>query len=136
MTKLQEEFDLDRSSEVDAIEDPEEKGILATKIKQRRLGMIRFIGELYLRDMFKKKIIIHCFKNLFDAENPDEENIEELCKLIMTIGKKFSAKDSKTEVLKTQLSDMEALVTAGKITQSRVRFIIQVFICCAAVVNS
>lgn len=43
------------------------------KIKDRNLGNIRFIGELYLREMLTQKIMHHCIVNLLKYENPDQQ---------------------------------------------------------------
>lgn len=53
--------------------------------KKRQLGTIRFIGELFIRGLLKTDIMFDCFRVL--AENPSEENIEALCKLMRTVGK-------------------------------------------------
>ena len=52
------------------------------------LGNIRFIGELYKQKMLTEKIMHECLiKLLGEVENPDEDEIECLCKLLHTIGK-------------------------------------------------
>ena len=56
-------------------------------VKTRMLGNIRFIGELYKQRMLTEKIMHECLiKLLGDIENPEEDEVECLCKLMSTIG--------------------------------------------------
>ncbi|KAI5067404.1 hypothetical protein GOP47_0017932 [Adiantum capillus-veneris] len=65
-------------------EEREEKRIMA---KRRMLGNIRFIGELYKKHMLTERIMHECIRTLLgDYENPEEEDVEALCKLMSTIG--------------------------------------------------
>merc|ERR1712072_665274 len=81
LNKCQEEFE--KESEIADMEDETEK----IKLKRRMLGNIRFIGELYLKRMLLENIMYFCIAKLIgDAEHPDEEDIEALCKLLTTIG--------------------------------------------------
>lgn len=88
--------------------------------KQRQLGTIRFIGELFVRGLLKANIMFDCIKMLSD--NPSEENIEALCKLLRTVGKTLD----KTET--TRLN--EVFVTLKEMTTHeglnfRFRFMLQ-----------
>ncbi|XP_057822607.1 eukaryotic translation initiation factor 4G [Cryptomeria japonica] len=57
------------------------------KARRRMLGNIRFIGELYKISMLSERIMHECIKKLLgEHENPDEEDVEALCKLMSTIG--------------------------------------------------
>ncbi|MCO5579506.1 hypothetical protein L7F22_033361 [Adiantum nelumboides] len=65
-------------------EEREEKRVLA---KRRMLGNIRFIGELFKKNMLTERIMHECIRKLLgDYENPEEEDVEALCKLMSTIG--------------------------------------------------
>jgi len=59
--------------------------------KQRQLGTIRFIGELFVRGLLKPAIMFDCIRML--SEKPTEENIEALCKLLRTVGKTLEKAD-------------------------------------------
>src|SRR5712691_11701528 len=51
----------------------------------RGLGLIRFIRELFMLQMLKEHAIHECIKKLLaNAENPEEEDVESLCKLLTT----------------------------------------------------
>ncbi|KAE8679485.1 Eukaryotic translation initiation factor 4G, putative isoform 2 [Hibiscus syriacus] len=61
-------------------EEREEKRI---KARRRMLGNIRLIGELYKKKMLTERIMHECIKKLLgEYENPDEEDVEALCKLM------------------------------------------------------
>ncbi len=73
------------------------------KMKRRMVGNILFIGELYKKELLKENIIHTCCCKLLNARitekgtccfinnNFDEENLECLCKLLTTTGKKVSS---------------------------------------------
>ncbi|KAL9683123.1 hypothetical protein QQ045_014939 [Rhodiola kirilowii] len=65
-------------------EEREERRVLA---RRRMLGNIRLIGELFKKKMLTERIMHECIKKLLgQQQNPDEEDIEALCKLMSTIG--------------------------------------------------
>ncbi|KAH0850908.1 hypothetical protein HID58_095131, partial [Brassica napus] len=57
-------------------------------VRRRMLCNIRLIGELYKKKMLTERIMHACIQKLlgYDQEDPHEENIEALCKLMCTIG--------------------------------------------------
>ncbi|KAJ1025192.1 hypothetical protein NDA16_002697 [Ustilago loliicola] len=60
----------------------------AQKAKRRGLGLVRFIGELFKLNMLTERIMHLCIKKLLaNATDPEEEEIESLCKLMTTVGK-------------------------------------------------
>ena len=64
------------------------------KLKRRTLGNIRFIGELYKLAMLPEKIMHECVKHLLrNIETPEEEDIESLADLMVTIGEKVDRPD-------------------------------------------
>jgi translation initiation factor 4G len=59
----------------------------AQKAKRQGLGLIKFIGELFKLKMLTERIMHECVKKLLgNVENPEEEEIESLCKLLSTVG--------------------------------------------------
>lgn len=59
----------------------------AQKAKRRGLGLVRFIGELYKLQMLTERIMHACIKKLLhNTKDPEEEEIESLCKLMTTVG--------------------------------------------------
>ena len=67
--------------------DEEEK---KEKKRERRLGNTKLIGQLFIRGAISDKIVDCCFKNLF--EEKIVPNIENLCHLLLTIGKQLYEK--------------------------------------------
>ena len=58
-----------------------------TIARRRMLGNIRFIGELFKKQMLTERIMHTCIMKLLgETKNPDEEDVEALCKLLSTIG--------------------------------------------------
>ena len=61
---------------------------IAQKAKRQGLGLIQFIGELYKLQMLTERIMHECIKKLLgNVDNPEEEEIESLCRLLATVGK-------------------------------------------------
>ena len=54
------------------------------------MGLIRFIGEVYMLGLFER--IIHaCIAKLCGSDDTSEEVIESLCQLITTVGARLDA---------------------------------------------
>ncbi|KAG6895624.1 hypothetical protein C0992_000314 [Termitomyces sp. T32_za158] len=59
----------------------------AQKAKRRGLGLIKFIGELFKLQMLMERMMHTCLKKLLgNVDQPEEEDLESCCKLLMTIG--------------------------------------------------
>ncbi|EGN92732.1 hypothetical protein SERLA73DRAFT_98755 [Serpula lacrymans var. lacrymans S7.3] len=55
--------------------------------RQRGLGLVKFIGELFKLHMLGERVMHECVKRLLvNVENPEEEDIESLCMLLSTVG--------------------------------------------------
>ncbi|PVV05449.1 hypothetical protein BB560_000031, partial [Smittium megazygosporum] len=91
----------------------------AMKIKRRGLGLIKFIGELYLRSLISEKILRGAIEYLLNLEKEDE-TLESLAKLITTVGFKLD-KDSGAKFLDDVFMKIKALST-DKSMSSRIRF--------------
>ncbi|ORY90100.1 armadillo-type protein [Leucosporidium creatinivorum] len=96
----------------------------AQKAKRRGLGLVRFIGELYRLQMLTERIMHECIKKLLaNTENPDEEDIESLCRLLTTVGKGLDNPKAKQH-MDIYFSRMSLIGNNPK-TPSRMRFMIQ-----------
>jgi len=95
LNRCQEEFE--RGWEVNLPEKPEgeseeaallsDEYYIAAAAKRRGLGLIQFIGELYKLGMLTYRIMHQCVLKLLNFEGqPDESAVENLCKLLRTIG--------------------------------------------------
>ncbi|KAF7350934.1 hypothetical protein MSAN_01655500 [Mycena sanguinolenta] len=65
-----------------------DRSYAAQKARRRGLGTIKFIGELFKLRMLTERIMHECVKKLVggDTENPQNEEIESLCMLLVTVG--------------------------------------------------
>jgi hypothetical protein len=74
-----------------------EKVFAINKAKRRALGNIHFIGELFKLQMLTEKIIHACISQLLrNITEPEEEDIESLCKLMTTVGQKLDHNKAKS----------------------------------------
>ncbi|GMI74103.1 eukaryotic translation initiation factor 4G, CUCUMOVIRUS MULTIPLICATION 2 [Hibiscus trionum] len=114
--KLEEEGEAKQSGE-----EREEKRI---KARRRMLGNIRLIGELYKKKMLTERIMHECIKKLLgEYENPDEEDVEALCKLMSTIGEMIDHPIAKV-YMDAYFERMAKLSNNMKLS-SRVRFMLK-----------
>ncbi|KAG8912552.1 hypothetical protein FRC00_004274 [Tulasnella sp. 408] len=68
----------------------------ALKARRQGLGLVRFIGELFKLQMLTERIMHECIKKLLSkVENPEEEEIESLCKLLTTVGQTLDTPKAK-----------------------------------------
>jgi translation initiation factor 4G len=96
----------------------------ASKAKRRGLGLIRFIGELFKLQMLTERIMHECIKKLLgNVENPEEEEIESLCKLLTTVGSLLDTQKARAH-LDVYFSRMREL-TKNKNVNSRMMFMLQ-----------
>eukprot|EP00897_Mesotaenium_endlicherianum_P003219 jgi/Mesen1/2925/ME000175S02080 len=102
----------------------EERAAMRVKARKRMLGNIRFIGELYRTGMLTERIMHECIKTLLgEVESPDEEDVEALCKLMMTIGNMIDHPKAK-EHIDAYMSRIEKLASNQKLS-SRIRFMLR-----------
>jgi translation initiation factor 4G len=114
----QEEFENKLDREALAKMDKEAAAAEDLKMRRRMLGNIKFIGELYLHNMLTEKIMHQCISKLladicnFRADSGDSDaffdNIEALCKLFTTIGKKLESTKA-TQINNQYFDKMRAL---------------------------
>ncbi|KAL3683609.1 hypothetical protein R1sor_001631 [Riccia sorocarpa] len=133
LNKCQEEFERGEREQQEAEKTEEEGEVKLTKeereekrVKARRrmLGNIRFIGELYKKNMLTERIMHECIKKLLgEYQNPDEEDVEALCKLMSTIGRIIDHQKAK-EHIDTYFRRMETLSENYKLS-SRLRFMLK-----------
>ncbi|KAL3663063.1 hypothetical protein V7S43_012003 [Phytophthora oleae] len=119
--------------------DPRRREILAMRAKAKMLGNIRFIGELYKVDLIKQSGVQGCIFYLLGLELipgdegqevqaqaarfPDEQDLEALCKMLATAGKKFDQPKSKT-IMKIIILRMVELSVDTRLP-SRARFLLK-----------
>ncbi|BGP12242.1 hypothetical protein JCM10213v2_000155 [Rhodosporidiobolus nylandii] len=95
----------------------------AQKAKRRGLGLVRFIGELFRLQMLTERIMHECIKKLLaNTENPEEEDVESLCRLLTTVGKGLDNPKAKQH-MDVYFSRMNTIANSPKVS-SRMRFMI------------
>ncbi|KAL1562055.1 eukaryotic translation initiation factor 4G-like isoform X2 [Salvia divinorum] len=133
LNKCQEEFERGEREEEEANKAEEEGEVKQTaeereekrlRARRRMLGNIRLIGELYKKRMLTERIMHECINKLLGQyQNPDEENIEALCKLMSTIGGMIDHPKAK-EHMDAYYNFMAQLSNNMKLS-SRVRFMLK-----------
>ncbi|KAJ3681783.1 hypothetical protein LUZ60_014356 [Juncus effusus] len=133
LNKCQEEFERGEREEAEAgkseeegevKQTPEEREEKRLKARRRMLGNIRLIGELYKKKMLTERIMHECIKKLLGpSQNPDEEDIEALCKLMSTIGEMIDQPRAKEHM--DIYFDIIAKLSNNKRYTSRVKFMLK-----------
>lgn len=96
----------------------------AQKAKRRGLGLVRFIGELFKFAMITEKIMHVCIQKLLsNAQNPEEEEVESLCKLLTTVGKMLDA-GAKPQYMTVYFQRIQDMLKTGTMN-SRMKFMLQ-----------
>jgi len=99
----------------------------AQKAKRRGLGLIKFIGELFKLQMLTERIMHECVKKLLgNVDNPEEEEIESLCKLLTTVGNSLDTPKARAH-MDVYFSRMKELTKSTHVTP-RMQFMLQVCI--------
>ncbi|KAH8926061.1 ARM repeat-containing protein [Atractiella rhizophila] len=96
----------------------------AQKAKRQGLGLVRFIGELFKLQMLTERIMHECIKKLLsNIENPEEEDIESLCRFMTTVGKLIDTPKARDH-MNIYFTRMKTLKENMKLS-SRIRFMVQ-----------
>ena len=97
---------------------------LLIKLKRRVLGNMRFIGEIFKVGLIGEKIMHSIITELLsNVENPEEEEIECLCRLLMTVGSILD-KPEAANFWNQYVGRMNWLVSQPEKLSSRVRFLV------------
>ncbi|XP_045163531.2 eukaryotic translation initiation factor 4 gamma 3-like [Mercenaria mercenaria] len=136
LTRCQREFEKDTSSEalfvtkrkdIEKAEDDAQKEKLKkelkyeeSKAKQRSLGNIRFMGELFKLKMLTENVMHDCVFKLLRTKDP--EKLECLCQLLTIIGKTLDVDKAKPRM--NQYFQQIGKIVNEKKTSPRVRFIL------------
>ncbi|KAH9813231.1 hypothetical protein DFH28DRAFT_364266 [Melampsora americana] len=96
----------------------------AQKAKRQGLGLVRFIGELFKLNMLTERIMHECVKKLLsNIEDPEEEDIESLCRLMMTVGKMLDHEKANSH-MNVYFTRMVTMAQSNNLS-SRAKFMIQ-----------
>lgn len=92
--------------------------------KRRGLGLVKFIGHLYILNMLNDQVISHCIKSQSqNVEDPSEESLENLSQLISTVGLKFETNERNRAVLNIVFDNIQTILDNCKIS-SRIKFML------------
>jgi len=96
----------------------------AQKAKRQGLGLVRFIGELFKLNMLTERIMHECIKKLLsNIETPEEEDIESLSRLMMTVGALLDHEKAISH-MNVYFSRMQIMSNSPNLS-SRARFMLQ-----------
>jgi hypothetical protein len=130
LNRCQREFEQSFQKKLPTIDPslpPEEKAeqeLKIAKIRQRNLGNVKFIGDLFRNKMLSEKVIHRdCIQQLIQDQS-NEDNLEYLCLLLSTIGEQLD--HEKAKHVMDQYFDKLKLLSQNKSLTSRIRFKIQV----------
>ncbi|CAN0160944.1 unnamed protein product, partial [Ectocarpus sp. 12 AP-2014] len=132
LVKVQQEFEKDWQGLFAAVQSDstmadDEKAEKEFGLKRKYTGHMRFVGELYKVELLKEKHVHAAIHDMFgNADEPDEERLECMVKLLQTCGKKLDQTGS-PDIVK----DMKRLfkrvgkVADGRQVSSRIRFMLR-----------
>ena len=134
LNKCQEEFERGEREQEEANKVDEAEGevkLSNEERKQRRIkarrhmsGNIIFIGELYKKKMLSERIMHECIKKLPGlSQDPDEEDVEAMCKLMSSIGEMIDHPTTK-ERMDVYFGRLKILSNNMNLS-SRVRFMLK-----------
>ncbi|KAH8109017.1 ARM repeat-containing protein, partial [Phellopilus nigrolimitatus] len=93
------------------------------KAKRQGLGLVKFIGELFKLQMLTERIMHDCIKKLLsNVNNPEEEEIESLCKLLSTVGQSLDTSKAHGH-MNVYFSRMKELAKSSNVS-SRMQFML------------
>jgi len=126
LAHCQAEFETDTAHKIakatKGITDPEEIEYHSLLIRKAYIGHIKFLGELYLRDVVKLAIMMYCLDELLKDET-DEENLECFSHLMTTMGEKLDG-HAKQNNKPFDWGKVRELRNSSKIS-NRIKFLLQ-----------
>lgn len=129
LSKCQEQFEKGWKVQVDEKKTTEGATEVLTEeyyelatIKRRGLGLVRFVGELYMLDMISEKIMHKCIQGLLVAD-PSEEEVESLCGLMRTVGAKIDRDKAHKDHVDMYFARMKLIMEQANLP-SRIKFMI------------
>lgn len=92
--------------------------------KRRGLGLVKFIGNLYILNMLNDQVILACLrdqsKNVVD---PSEDSLENLAQLIKTVGPRFETSERNKAALNMIYDNIQQILENCKLS-SRIKFML------------
>jgi len=132
LEQCQGEFEMDTSDKIALATktpegappmDGEEVQYHSTLIRKAYVGHIKFLGELYLRDVVKLSVMTYCLDELLKDES-NEENLECFAHLMTTMGEKLVGHTKKKNNKPFDWGTVETLRKSDNIS-NRIKFMFQ-----------
>ena len=132
LEKCQGEFEMDTADKIalatkttDGAPPMNEEGIQyhSTLIRKAYVGHIKFLGELYLRDVVKLSVMTYCLDELLKDES-NEENLECFAHLMTTMGEKLVGHTKKKNNKPFDWGQVDTLRKSPNIS-NRIKFMFQ-----------
>ncbi|KAI9264144.1 armadillo-type protein, partial [Phascolomyces articulosus] len=129
LNKCQEQFELGWSTDVETMEMFSDAYYACMKQKRQGLGLVVFIGELYKQDMLLSRTVCQCLSRLIkEKEKVTDEDLETVCKLLMTVGPSFDTSYQTKFWLNIYIKRLEDVTKDNKNLSTRVKFKVMVCI--------
>lgn len=138
LNTCQDEFEGTAMQKVklDSISSAQQREIAERAVKQRTLGNIRLIGELFKEKMVPEQIIQVCISELVgESGSLSEENVEPLCQLMSVTGKILDSSVAARPILDSCMSSLQKVSETPSLP-SRTRFMIKVGLCSVFCANT
>lgn len=131
LEQCQGEFETDTAEKIaiatqptgDTPLDQEEIEYRSMLIRRAYVGHIKFLGELYLRDVVKLSVMTYCLEELLKDET-NEENLECFAHLMTTMGEKLVGHSKKKNSKPFDWEPVMLLSKSSKIS-NRIKFLLQ-----------
>lgn len=131
LEQCQGEFEMDTAEKIalatkasdGSLMDAEEIQYHSTLIRKAYVGHIKFLGELYLRDVVKLSVMTYCLDELLKDES-NEENLECFSHLMTTMGEKLVGHAKKKNNKPFDWGSIELLSKSPTIS-NRIKFMFQ-----------
>ncbi|CAH2350461.1 eukaryotic initiation factor 4F subunit p150 [[Candida] railenensis] len=92
--------------------------------KRRGLGLVKFIGHLYILNMLNDQVILLCLRDQSsNTEDPSEDRLENLAQLIKTVGARLEAKEKTKAALNFVFDNVQTILETCKLA-SRIKFML------------
>lgn len=92
--------------------------------KRRGLGLVKFIGHLYILNMLNDQVILLCLRDQSgNTDDPSEDRLENLTQLIKTVGARLETKDKTKAALNFVFDNVQTILDNCKLA-SRIKFML------------
>mmetsp|Transcript_9337 Transcript_9337/g.11288 ORF Transcript_9337/g.11288 Transcript_9337/m.11288 type:complete len:1040 (+) Transcript_9337:242-3361(+) len=92
--------------------------------KRRGLGLVKFIGHLYILNMLNDQVILLCLRDQSsNTKDPSEDSLENLTQLVNTVGARLETTDKNRAVLNFVFDNIQTILDNCKLS-SRIKFML------------